>query len=277
MTREDLINISKNTTEEEYNSFYKGYSESVSKQIEYVYMDLTYLQDIYLGGILNMTGDDEVYPYILSMMDRYNERCTDNYLSYFPDLNIKEEDLFNYVRANSKLLLRTSPPTNVLKHMYQIHRNYLMDNKYKIGMNDPIRKLTYIINTYPLSLEKEDMLFLKQRVIDVIKDPVINFGVISKPSNGLSMDTYKKFNVWYISDLGSWSNVNCNAYKAMYVSLYLRNSTVYMEPRITNPEILDNLSKLTEDGLRSLEQNTILSLNCFADVNYLRSSVLIKK
>ena len=277
MRKEDIIEQSKNVNEEEFNEFYKGYAESVSKQINSVYIDLTYLQDIYLGGILNMTSDLDVYQYILSQVDEYNNRCTDNHVDFFPDLNLKETDLLEYIKNNSKLLIRTSPPTDMCEHLYSIHHNHLLENKHKIGMKDPVRKITYIINTYPLILDTEDMKFLKDRFIYMIKDTVINFGVINKPSNNLSLNTYKKFDIWYLSDLGLWSDSSCNGYDAMYRRMYLNNSEIFTEPRITNKEILDKMSELTNDDLKSVEQNTILSLNYFADVSYLRSKVIVKK
>lgn len=277
MRKEDLINISQNVKEDEYNEFYKGYSDSISGQIENIYIDLTYLNDIYLGGILSYTQDKDVYQYILSCMDRYNNRCTDEYIEYFPDLNLNETELNEYIKNNSKLLIKISPPTIMYKFLPNIHNGHLLDNKYKVGLKEPVRKITYVINTYPLVLDEEDMKFLKKKFIYTIKDSLINFGVISKPSNNLSINTYKKFNIWYLSNLESWSNKDSNGYLALYKNLLLRNSKIYIEPRIYNKEILSKMNELTERDFKSIEQSTILNLNCFADVNYLRSPVLIKK
>ena len=265
-------------SKEEHEAFFKAYSEQISKQIEYIYIDLTYLQDIYLGGILNLTEEKDVYSYILKQLKKYNLRIDNNYASYFPELNLTNEEIINYVsdKNNSKLLMIASPATDMYKYLGILHKKTLENNKCKIGIKNTIRKLTYIINTYPLILDNESMKFLKKRFILSLHDPIINFGIISKPCNSLSIDTYKKFDKLYISDMSSFSDEESTGYQALYKSGILFNSTIYTEPKITNPEVLKSLKEMDENKFMNMHYMTLLGLSIFTNIKYLRSQIWIE-
>lgn len=279
ISKEKFLEISQKITDKDHENFFKLYSQNVCNQIESVYIDITYLQDIYLGAILEMTQDKEVYSYISSCMEDYNKRFLEGYSKYFPELNLKDEDIIEYVKdkKHSKSLIRFSPPTDMYLALKNIHKDIIIENRYKVSQKEVINKITYVVNVYPLSLDETDMKFLKERFISCLYDRHINFGVISKPSNSLSSNTYKKFSQLYVSDLNSWGDKNSNAYKELYVNLSLNNSTIYMEPRITNKEILEKLNEFTETDYANLERYTLLNLNYFADVRFMRPTVLIKK
>ena len=279
--KDRLVEFSKTIPKETIDNFNVQYRKMVSRQISDIYIDLTYLHDIYLGGILHMTADKPVYKYIKDQLERYNIRMIPDHASHFPELNISEDELFSYI-SNPQVcsdLIKISPPTDMYHALSTINRATIYDNKCKISKDvKTIETLTYVINTYPLKLSKEDMIFLKSRFMLGCGTTNLKFGVICQPSWNMNVNVYSRFDVMYVYDFYRW----CDDKTSIAHQLLFKEggpmmyTNIYIPPRITNPEILEKVKEYTDDDFLALEKSTLIAYNSYAEVKYARASVIVQ-
>lgn len=282
MTRkEQLLELSKQISEQDREAFAEAYRKFVTKQVSHIYIDISYLQDCYLGAILHLTADKQVYPYILQQLSQYNERITECHVTAFPDLQLTEEQLEEYVKnpEHADVLIKTSPPTDMYMALRAIHVDILRTNRSKCSLGvSPVTQLTYIINTWPLVLEKTTMLFLKARFMLALKDTSINFGIISTPSYNLGKDIATQIDHWYVDKFSEWGeHPKSPVYKLLFVEKAMQYCKIYIPPRITNPETLSKMATMTEQDFLNMEKATLMQLNMFSEIRYIRSHVSLRK
>lgn len=263
----------------ERDEFVSAYRKVAAQQTSMIYIELPYLIDIYLGGLLWMTRDsEEAYNQIIEQIPRYNNRILVEHAPYFGKLNITEAELLQTITdpANQQILMQTSPPTNMWKDFRLMHIAILSENKAKdsLGVN-VVDRLTYVINTWPLKLTIEQSKELKARFILGIGDPHINFGVVSVPGHQMEPAHYLEFNEMYVYHFHKWSDeTDSNGAKAL-MNLDLMKASIVAPPRVSDPEVVKLLPGFKLADYTELEKRSLIALNGFTTFQYHQAKILL--
>lgn len=279
LRKQILTEITNKYSADERDDFIKAYRSEATRQISSIYIELPYLLDVYLGGLLWMTKDDpKAYQYILNRLSDYNNRIQVEHAPYFSELGITEEQLLELLKdpEQAEFRMMTAPPTTMWKDLREIHQGIVTENKMRESLNvSPVTTLTYVINTYPLVLSVEAAKKLKSRLILGLKETSINFGVISVPGHELEEKHYKEFDHWFIYHFYNWSeHPESNGAKAL-MDLRMVKAELFAPPRVSDPEVVKLLPTYTLDDYAILEKNSLAALNAFASFQYYRSKIIL--
>ena len=174
-----------------------------------IYLDLAYIQDYYLGMLLAILQSPEEYKYVYDQIPEYNERIQNGCAKYFPDLNVTEEQLFDFVKDPQYTvnLLRTAPITSGYSTLKEVWLS-LMDHNQLIG--EPNIKYNVFVNIYPMTfsskVHSKDAL---DKIRTIIKDRIKYFNsnckvyVVDFPTKDISLKMFKDMHAFLIMDLQS--------------------------------------------------------------------------
>lgn len=260
--------------------FTKAYRRLSAKQIATIYIELPYLLDVYLGGLLMMTKDNpDAFQYIYNNLDRYNNRILIEHAPYFGDLNISETQLLEFLQQPENQLIKmlTAPPTDMWDALKSLHLDYMETNKKKECIDiSVVDRLTYVINTWPLQLDEDGIKKLRLKFIIGLGDRNINFGVISTPGWNLNERHYREFDNWFVYHFHHWvDDETTNACKAL-ADMQLENASIYTPPRVSDPETITALHEYTLQDYTNLEKRSLVVMNLRTTFQYYRTKVLSK-
>lgn len=257
-----------------HKDFINALNEDMMRPIKMVYIDLPYIQDIFLGSILLDNFKEECYNHIIDCLPKYNERYSLMHTDHFPKLNYTEDELYSYLKNSSNVekILKTAPVTEIFLHLPELHKNILEHNE-KVLLDEKQEKIKYIVNTYPLKLTTEQMSIIKDRLQFVSTE--ITVGVVSAPINKLPSTIYTDADIWFVYDISGLFDKETVGGKQFLDSLSLRNSVVYSPQRIGNSSVLDDLPFMKEDDINTVFADTAFVLNLYTEFNYLNSKIKI--
>jgi hypothetical protein len=206
--------------EESFKKLTKEQSEYIFNQLQNVdyddvtrirktfYIDLQYIQDIKIGAISSLIQNEEEYNYFLSCLDDYNDKLYNKHASYFPNLNISENELDKYITTSKyiKFLVATSPLTSTYLELKK-----LLDN---IHANNVRNKELYpdykiYVNIYPWNIKKikEDVPKDLNLIIEIIKSKFlyihkdIKIYLIDHPLSQINLSLFDTFDLIFIYNL----------------------------------------------------------------------------
>lgn len=279
LRKQILTEITNKYSADERDDFIKAYRSEATRQISSIYIELPYLLDVYLGGLLWMTKDDpKAYQYILSKLESYNNRIQVEHAPYFGELGITEDQLLEFLKdpKQAEFRMMTAPPTTMWRDIQSIHKGIVTENVMRESLNvSPVTTLTYVINTYPLVLDVEAAKKLKSRFILGLKETSINFGIVSVPGYELEEKHYREFDHWFIYHFHQWSmHPESSGAKAL-MDLRMMKTEIFAPPRVSDPEVIKLLPSYTLDDYATLEKNSLAALNAFASFQYYRSKIIL--
>lgn len=239
--------------------------------IQAVYIDLPYIQDIYLGGLILSHFNEKDYNYILSRLPEYKKRITLGHAEYFPELGMSEDQLLDYVtdRSNITNLLTLSPMTSLFLQLPELHKNLQSHNDRVL--ENPIQ-IRYLVNVYPLALNEAQMNLIKLR-FSVLPD--IQFGIIQKPLKSLQDQLFTSTQVWFIDDMSATVDPETNCGKH-FTSFTFKDHVVNSPKRIGNSFVLDKLKDMTEQRIQELFDDSALVANFFTNFYFLDADIKIE-
>jgi len=263
----------------ERDDFIASYRKVATRQISTIYIELPYIIDVYLGGLLLMIGDNEAaYQSIIDQIPKYNNRILVEHAPYFNGLEITEADLMATLTNPilQEILLVTSPPTNLWKYLRVAHKSILAENRNKDSLGvTVVDKLTYLINTWPLKLDVKQAKELKTKFVLGIGDPDINFGVIAEPGNMMEACHYREFDEWYIYHFHTWSDdPESNGAKAL-MGLSMEKASIVAPPRVSDPDVVKLLPGFRIADYTELEKRSLIALNGFTTFQYYQPQILL--
>ena len=261
-----------NFTEDFTNAFSKFYKTPIKR----IYIDLPYIQDIYLGALLQLIKTEEEYNYIIKNIGNYNHRLKEDILFYFPKLNITRDMLNEYIsnKDNTLKLLAVSPYTNMFQNLKTLHANITGMNKIvsDIKVQSPI---TYIVNTYPLILPIELKRFLKSRFSYISED--MTFGTMSKPISIIDRDEFANNDLFLIYNIDNFVSEKSNHLDYFYKQLKYSQKYICSPKRIYNKELLDDVEFLNKEQVEKCMILTESLLGTCSEFSYLDPTILMLK
>lgn len=257
--------------------FSKAYVKNISEMTTSIYIDLPMLQDIYLGGLLQMTAEDPVaFSHIVSNIKDYHNRVTATHADYFPDLGISEAQLFEYISDPKHCgdLLLKSPPTTFWPSLRRFHDSIVRENSVLDGVSrQKPDQLRYVVNTWPLTPSLELARWFKFKFHLGIKDSDIRFGIVTAPSHAMDRAEYTASNFFFVYRVNPWiEDTTTEAYKVL-VDQTLSKSSIVAVPCITDPEQLEASKSYTYADFIELEKSNLLVLNAYTSFQYYRPLV----
>lgn len=248
----------------------KCLSDKLMRPISSVYIDLPYIQDVYLGALMLMNWDKDRYNYIFSRIPEYTKRLKLTHAEYFPDLKVTEEQLLAFMRdpENTKKIMRISPMTSLFPHLPRIHREAMSHTDKCLPVGEEVR-IRYLINTYPLSLNKEEREFLRWKFRAMCNDSSLEIGIIEKPLNHLSDSFFEDTQIWFMYDMSPMIDQASPVGNHFAEKWTFRNDLMFAPQRIGNLLILAKLHEMTEKEIREMLIDTALGFNLYTDFFYL--------
>lgn len=257
--------------------FNKAYVKNVSEMTTGIYIDLPMLQDIYIGGLLQMTAEDPMaFSHIVSNIKNYHNRITANHADYFPDLKISEAQLLEYVSDPKHCgdLLLKSPPTTFWPSLRRFHDSIIRENSVLDGVSrQKPEKLRYVVNTWPLTPSVELARWFKFKFYLGIKDSDILFGIMSTPSHAMDRAEYTASDFFFVYRFNPWvEDDTTEAYKVL-VDQTLAKSSIVAVPCITDPQQLEASKSYTYADFVELEKSNLMVINAYTSFQYYRPLV----
>lgn len=252
MAEDIKLNISKEQFISEVSNFVAKEEFTPIKQI---YVEWSYLQDIYIGALISLCKNQDDYNYILNNLEKYNDRVLRDHSLYFPKLNINEEQLETFIKnpKNSKLLLYRSPLTNIFTNLKELVL-FVYNKNHKLGEDEPI---TIILNIYPLPITDEFKLYIKH-----VKDYLHSFvkvGIVSAPIQMLNISTLLTSDILLIDRfdyfLKDEKSETCQAFfDDPYPKFF--DKTIITPKVIDNKKIIDNILNLSKEQIEKIFETT---------------------
>lgn len=243
-------------------------SEELMKPIKCVYIDLPYIQDIYYGALVLMNDNEDVYNYIYNNTENYNNRIARTHSDSFPELNISENTLVEFMKENVRSVIIASPLTITYQTMEKFHSDIVEHNE-RVSTT-PIKEVEYIINTYPLELGPVELYILKNRITHI--DPSIKVGVTSIPLNQLSEETLKNPDIFFVYDFAQLTEDDSPG-KEKFVNCFFSDKKIFSPRRVGNVELLKRIPDMTENEIAVMFAETAVLLNGFTEFTFLQTYI----
>lgn len=118
--------------------------------IHRVYLDLSVLQEIYIGAMLLLARTEKEYMSILSCITVYLSRLDNHICKYFKLDNRTDEDVYRILKDenNASLIFKASPFTNVWYTLQDIFIKIIEKNRVLDSQSNT--PLEVCINTFPI-------------------------------------------------------------------------------------------------------------------------------
>ena len=244
--------------------------------IKQIYVEWSYLQDVYLGAIISQCKSQSEYNYILSQLDKYNDRLIRNHSSYFPELHYTDKDLETYMNIdnNNLLVLGTSPMTNIFRNLKELLDRIDLRNS-KLGHKEPLR---LIINLYPLILTQEvkGLLSYMLNQVFVGVEPIY----ISSPINKLPASKLIECDILLIDRMDLFF---CDAESSTFKYFFSEPISKFVNCAIITPKVIDNsdiqkvLHEKSEEDIEEIFKTTSAICGLMTDLIYINPIVYADK
>jgi hypothetical protein len=246
----------------------KAVNKDFVRTIKKVYIDLAYIQDVYLGGILLKNLNEQAYNHIFSNLNAYNNRVTISRTQFFPDLNETEESILEYItdRENVSRIIAASPTTDIFDKLPEFHRENVERNRILAGDDHKDDTIEYVINHYPLELTTDEMLLIKTRMFEVTENPVVGF--ISTPLKHLPATTISRFDTFFIENISHVTDQDGQCYKHFFIDNLFRDKIVFTPRRINCPKLLETISVMSQEQIAEAIQNAGVICNLLTTYIY---------
>ncbi len=251
-------------------------TQNMLKPIKSVYIDLPYIQDVYLGALILEHMNEKDYKYIYSRIPEYKKRWKLTHADYFPELNYTEEQLLRYMKNqdNAKNILLVSPMTSLFRHLPDFHQDMTNHTK-KVSASNELPIIRYVINVHPLNPTNEDLHIIHERIKSVAPNALVGF--IKKSLGDVQPSLYTDNDIWFIYDMFPLMNVERPAGQHFAKHFSFRESLIFSPRRMGTPELLQEFDQFTEKELHTLSIQTATALNLYSDFYYLDIDIKTEK
>lgn len=209
-------------------------SDELSSPVKQVYVEWTYLQDVYLGTIIQHCASKDEYDKIIAKMTEYNDRLHRERSLYFPDMHLTNSDIEKYIQdkeLNSLSCIYKSPFTNVFVNLTSMMEDALERN-HNLRYTEHIK---LIINIYPLLKTERTMAMIKFLLSDIdLRE--IKLGVISVPTHEVPVDYMLYADILLIDRMDLFLSVD-SPYPEYFYAL---PKPGFMTAAIMTPKVIDN-------------------------------------
>lgn len=246
----------------------KTLSDNMLKPITSVYIDLPYIQDVYLGSLILQHFNEKDYKYIYSQLDSYKKRWKLTHTDYFPELNCSEEKLVEYMKTqeNAGPIIATSPMTSLFFHLQNFHLDMVNHTK-KVSQTNEYPIIRYIVNVYPLNPTDKDLRVLHDRIKLIAPNIVVGF--VKKPIKEIQPTLFTDNQIWFIYDFSPFIDLESPAGNHFFQLDSFSNCMVFSPKRMGNPALEDEFDRLTQKEIDQLCIDTATVLNLYSDFFFL--------
>lgn len=250
------------------NDMLKTINEKMLKPITSVYIDLPYIQDIYLGSLILQHFNEKEYSYIYSKLPEYLKRYKLSHADYFPQLGETEKDLLDYMKVekNSYPILMTSPMTSLYSNLALFHRD-MTEHTRKVSSVNEIPIIRYLINVYPLSPDEKGLQTIVHRL--KVLSPNIVIGFIRKPLSEIQPSLFTDNQIWFIYNLMPLMIPGTPAGDHFSKTFSFRESMIFSPKRVGHPDVLAEFDSYTEQEVSIAYIDTATVMNLYTDFYYL--------
>lgn len=250
--------------------------QEFTRPIRSVYIDLAYLQDFYLGGLLCKHCNEKDYTHIYEGMNAYNARITYERTKFFPELNETDESLMEYItdQNHSDNLIQCSPVTDFFLKLPEFHRSAQERNSI-VAENNTDSTITYVINPYPLKLSPTSVQLLKFRMSSILTN--FRLGIIETRSRDMSEVSMNTFDTFFIENLNELTDDTGNLYKYFFLENKFSDRLVAAPRRINDPRLVRDIDILTPEKIDEALTNTDAICNLFATFSYVDIQILCEE
>lgn len=267
-TLDDDFELNQEAKDKLFDDINQLLTKDLFSPIKQIYVEWSYLQDIYLGSLVNLCKSQDDYTYILNQISKYNDRILRGHASYFPKLKYTDSDLETYMNTKdiNLLVLGTSPMTNIFQNLKDLIDRILLRNS-KLDHKEPLK---LIINTYPLILTQEVRGLLTYMVNQVFIGTDIY--LVSCPINKLDVGMLIECDILLIDRMDIFfSNADSDVFKYFFsepISKFV-NSAIITPKVIDNKEIQNTLSDKSEEEIEEIFKTTIAVCGLMTDFIYI--------
>lgn len=233
-----------------------------------VYVDLEFLQDLRFGTLLTLIDSPEKLQYVYSQIDSYNNRYNECTMSYFPDLNITDDQLMSEMDDPDKFvtIAAVSPMTSMFYNFNTLLSMFARSNKYTVEGDNTINVFINVDNElYPVGLLELFKQNMENRFGGVVK-----VTYMQKPRYTLGVDFYVSHDLLVLYDFEGFVNVDPKIGTAFAADGLFSEKYIFAKPQINDK--FTNLSDVDkEKGVDKMRDQ----LNLYCDFEYAPSEIII--
>lgn len=240
-------------------------TQKENKPIRSIYIDLACLRDYKLGALLKLVNDVD-YRYVVSRLPIYNDRLDEDIFSYFPNINITQDQLDTFINdpTNINYLLLGTPTTDMYITLVALFDMVLRHNAQT---NTPDVMVKICINFYPFKPNKEVKYFyakLLQQIHPKLRLNIIVDKLSTIPESILITEQGPIFDIMYIYDLISF------IYEPSLSTSSFAGKMLYLDTTISSPKRIDkSLPNLDLEKTVDIFKQTEAVLNLCCKFKYL--------
>lgn len=246
----------------------KTMNDTMLKPIKSIYIDLPYIQDIYLGSLILQHFNEKDYKHIYSQLETYKKRWTLTHVDHFPELNCTEDKLMEYMKspANAGPILQVSPMTSLFLNLPKFHADVVEHTK-RVSPDNELPIIRYVVNVYPLNPSDKELSILNERIKMIAPNIIVGF--IKKPLKEVQPTLFTDNQIWFIYDFSQLMNLDTPAGHHFFQLESFTNCLVFSPKRMCNPLLEDEFDRLTPKELNQLCIDTAMVLNLYSDFFFL--------
>jgi hypothetical protein len=268
-------------------NFNVEYLKDLTKVRKCVYLDLTYCIDLYVSFFIYyctiLKPNEELFLHVKENLVKYDHRRDFEHAKYFPNFNISDEQVIEYLNdpEHQSKILHVGINTLVGRMLPDIHKHLRKLNS-GLGYYGPIE---YWINTHPIQdltnysiellkdrflkidpdnyitnitasknfkeedfsdLTAEERIALELDLSQIKNDPTLRIALTHKPCRQISIKDLKKVDIFFLNDLREFDDPLSSLYSPIVNNLVFQDALVCVPRRYTNPEIIEQLPNLSQ-------------------------------
>lgn len=265
------------------NKINEKYFETEFTTPDHVYIELPLLKDVYIGTlfamILNRPNSQELFAYIKSRFKDYQLRYFDDPISYFPELNISEEE-FNSFLENPKnhndiftlapfTLFRVALEHNLAQNALHstVAERYTVIKVPGAKNGEYIKDfpdINFYINLHPLKLSEHNKLNFQRIIANIFGVNVVLLEADPKTISADFIADMDEINTFRIDRLMENESVRDKFSNFKFVGKFI------YAPLLVNPELKDKLN--SESVVSKDVKITTSILKCFSFFKWLEAA-----
>lgn len=250
--------------------------EEIFSPIKQIYIDWTYLQDVYLGSMISLCKNQEEYNYIRSNIEGYNNRIIREHTLLFRKLFKSDLELEEYMNDTEKssLLLVMSPMTNMFNNIKVLLKSIIERNK-KLGYETPLK---VILNMYPLAINDISIKIIKE-IMNHCYLPYLQLGIVTEKISDIDIDTLINSEILLIDRFDYFLSDNTKTQEAFYTAPISKffDCAVITPKFIDNKEIINKLETLSKEEIESTFDITSSVCGLSSSFQYISPIILLEE